>query len=229
MALKKGDFIEIDFTGTIKDSGEIFDTTNQDVAKKANLDIKNLKPFIFSVGHKMLPSSFDSDIEGKEVGNSYVLELKPEEAFGKREKTLIKMIPTKLFIEQKINPERGMQLSLDGQIIKILSNSGGRTLVDFNNPLAGKEITYDYTINRIIEDETEKINALQEFLFRKKFDFELKDNKIIFDVDEKSASFIMMFAQKFKEILGKEVEVKKDSQNKKENKKEDIVEDKIKK
>jgi hypothetical protein len=36
------------------------------------------------------------------------------------------MVPTRLFLEQRINPQRGMQLNLDGQIVKILSNSGGR-------------------------------------------------------------------------------------------------------
>ena len=112
MALKKGDFIEIDFTGKIKDSGEIFDTTKKDDAKKANLDIKNLKPFVFCVGEKMLPSGFDNDFVGKEVGKAYTLELEPKDAFGNRERNLVKMIPTKLFHEQEIKRLRKKHSSI---------------------------------------------------------------------------------------------------------------------
>lgn len=208
MTIKKNDFVEIEFTGKMTDSGKVFDTTIKADAEKANLKIKDLKPFIFSVGNKMLPSGFDADIEGKEINKQYTLDLTPEKAFGKRQKELVKMIPTKLFHEQKINPQRGLQLNLDGQIVKILSNSGGRTLVDFNNPLAGKEITYEYKILKEITDEKEKINAMQDFLFRKRFDFEIKDNKVIFKVEKTFEPFIKMFADKFKEILGKEVEPK---------------------
>ncbi len=220
MEIKKGDFIEIEFTGKIADTGEVFDTNIKADAKKAELDIKEFKPFILSVGHKMLPEGFDEDLIEKEEGKNYSVEIFPEKAFGKRDLKLIRMIPTKLFHEQKIEPQRGMRLALDGQIVKILSNSGGRTLADFNNPLAGKKITYDYKINRLVTDEKEKIDAVQEFLFRKKFDFEKKENKIIFKIEKQFEPLIKLFAPKFKEILEKEIEGKiiKKGETKKENK-----------
>jgi len=206
MSLKKGDFIEIEFTGKIKDTGVVFDTTIEEDAKKADLKIKNLKPFTLSVGHKMLPNGFDADIEGKEIGKKYTVELTPEKAFGKRDPKAVKMIPTKLFHEQKINPERGMQLALDGQLVKILSSDRGRTLVDFNNPLAGKPVTYTYKINKTVTDQKEKIDALQDFLFRKTFKFEIKDKTITFKVEKQMEPFVKMFAPKFEEILEMKVE-----------------------
>ncbi len=208
MALKKGDFIEIEFTGRIKDNNEVFDTNIEKDAKEANLDIKEFKPFVLSVGHQMLPSGFDADLIGKEAGKDYVVEIAPEDAFGKRDKAMIRMIPTKLFLEQRINPERGMQLALDGRLVKILSNSGGRTLVDFNNPLAGKDVVYSYKILKTVDKMEDKVNALQEFLFRKKFDFKIVDKKVIFEVEKGMSQYIEMFAPKFKEILGTDIEVK---------------------
>jgi FKBP-type peptidyl-prolyl cis-trans isomerase 2 len=204
--IKKGDFIEIEFTGKIADTGEVFDTNIKADAEKANLEIKNIKPFILSVGNLMLPKGFDEDLIGKETEKPYSIEVNPEKAFGKRDSGLVRMIPTKLFHEQKINPEKGMQLALDGQLVRILSNSGGRTLVDFNNPLAGKKVVYDYKINRIVTEEKEKVDSLQEFLFRKKFEFEKKDNKIVFKLEKQFDPFVKLFAPKFKEILGLEVE-----------------------
>jgi FKBP-type peptidyl-prolyl cis-trans isomerase 2 len=208
MAIKKNDFIEVEFTGNITNTDEIFDTNIKADAEKGGLDIKNTKPFVLSVGHKMLPTGFDKDLEGKEVGKSYTVDIKPEEAFGKRNPQMVRMIPTKLFHEQKIDPQRGMQLALDGQLVKVLSSDRGRTLVDFNNPLAGKNVTYKYTINKIVEDEKEKIDALQEFLFRKVFDFDKKDKTVTFKISKELEPFVKMFAPKFEEILGLKVESK---------------------
>lgn len=208
MVVRKNDFIEIEFTGKISKTNEVFDTNIEADAKAAKLDIKDIKPFILSIGHKMLPLGFENDLEGKEIGKSYTVEIKPEEAFGKRNPAMVRMIPTKLFHAQKINPQRGMQLSLDGQLVKILSSDRGRTLVDFNNPLAGKDIEYTYKINRIVKDIKEKVNALQDFLFRKRFDFDIENKKATFKVKKGQEGFIGIFAPKFKEILGIDIEAK---------------------
>ncbi len=208
MSIKKNDFIELEFTGKISGTDEIFDTNIEADAKKAKIDSKNIKPFTLSVGHKMLPKGFDDDLTGKEEGMSYIVDIKPEDAFGKRNSQMVRMIPTKLFHEQKINPERGMSLSLDGQLVKILSSDRGRTLVDFNNPLSGKKVTYEYKINKIITDQKDKINAMQEFLFRKTFEFETKDKTVTFKVEKQFEPFVKMLAPKFEEILGLKVEAK---------------------
>ncbi|MCK5321049.1 FKBP-type peptidyl-prolyl cis-trans isomerase [Candidatus Pacearchaeota archaeon] len=206
MAVKKNDFIEVEFTGGISGTNEIFDTNIKADAEKAGLDVKNMKPFVLSVGHKMLPKGFDEDLEGKEAGKSYTIDLQPEDAFGKRNPQMVRMIPTKLFHEQKIDPQRGMQLSLDGQLVRILSSDRGRTLVDFNNPLAGKKVTYKYKIGKIVTDEKEKVDALQEFLFRRKFEFDVKGEVVTFKVEKQMEPFVKMFAPKFEEILGLKVE-----------------------
>ncbi|MFH1238004.1 MAG: FKBP-type peptidyl-prolyl cis-trans isomerase [archaeon] len=208
MTLKKNDFVEIEFTGKVTDTDEIFDTNIKSDAEKAGLNVKDLKPFILSIGNKMLPKGFDEDIEGKETGKSYTVDLKPEDAFGKRDPQMVRMVPTKFFHEQKIDPQRGMQLSLDGQLVRILSSDRGRTLVDFNNPLSGKKITYEYKINKIITEEKEKIDALQEFLFRKKFEFDKNEKTIIFKIEKQFEPFVKIFAPKFEEILGLKIESK---------------------
>ncbi len=207
MTINKNDFIEIEFTGKISNTDEIFDTNIKADAEKAELDIKNIKPFVLSAGHKMLPDGFDEDIVGKELEKNYTVDIKPEKAFGKRNPQMVRMIPTKHFHEQKINPERGMQLSLDGQLVKILSSDKGRTLVDFNNPLAGKEVTYTYKINKVVTNQKEKIDALQDFLFRRIFDFDINEKTVTFKVEKQFEPFVKMFAPKFKEILDLEIDL----------------------
>jgi len=215
MTIKKDDFIEIEFTGKIKSTNEVFDTNILSEAKKAGFKTEGIKPLILSVGHKMLPEGFDQDLLEKEENKKYEIELKPEKAFGKRNPQLVRMIPTKHFHEQKIAPERGMQLNLDGQIVKVLSSDKGRTLVDFNNPLAGKVITYTYKINKKITDQKEKIIALQDFLFHQIFDYEIKEKTIILKIPKEAEQFIKMLAPKFKEILGLKIETELIKENKK--------------
>ena len=207
MAIAKNDFIEVEFTGEITGTDEVFDTNVESEAKKAGIDSKNIKPFVLSVGHKMLPNGFDDDLAGKDAEKSYTLELKAVDAFGKRNPQMIRMVPTKMFHEQKINPIKGMQISLDGQLTKILSSDKGRTLVDFNNPLAGKDVTYNYKITRIVTDDKEKVNALQDFLFRRRFEFNLNDKAVTFKVEKQFEPFVKMFAPKFEEILSQKIEV----------------------
>lgn len=201
VAVQRNDFVEIEFVGKIKDSSEIFDTNIKSVIEKAKLNV-NAKPYIVSVGHGMVIAGLDKDLEGKEVEKEYSIELGPQEAFGKRDPAMVKMIPLKLFVGQKIMPQKGMQLSLDGMVVKVISVSGGRVLVDFNNPLSGKTVVYNYTIKRKLDDIQEKINAMQEFFFRRKFDFEIKNNEIVFGVEKGLEKFVEMMSKPFEEILG---------------------------
>lgn len=220
VSVQKDDFIELEFTGIVKDTNEIFDTTNREEAKKIGMQNPDkVKSAMLSIGHGMTVTGLDSDLPGKEVGKEYSVELKPENAFGKRNPSMIKMIPLKLFLEQRIMPEKGMQLSLDGMVVKIVSVSGGRVLVDFNNPLSGKTVVYKYKITKKIEDQNEKITALQDFFFRKNFDFEVKDKDLIIKVDKNMQKFVEMMAKPFEEILG--LKVKVEIYEKKEEKKED--------
>jgi FKBP-type peptidyl-prolyl cis-trans isomerase SlyD len=228
--VKKGDFIEVEFTGKVKDGGIVFDTNVESVAKDSGIDKKGLKPFVLAVGQRMLPEGFDEDLIGKELGKDYVVEIEPEKAFGKRNSEMVRMIPTKHFIEQQINPVRGMQLNLDGQLVRILSSDRGRTLVDFNHPLAGKRVVYDYKILREVSDEKEKIDAVQDFFFRRIFDYEVKDKKVVFKVEKNFEPFIKMISPKFEEILGLKVDVEvveKKKEDKKKVEESEKVEEKI--
>ncbi len=219
--VQKNDFVEIEFTGLA--NNEIFDTTSKEEAKKMGLDA-NVKPIKISIGNEMILKSFDEYLAGKELNKKYSLVLSPEKAFGKRQPSMIKTMPIKVFLEKNMHPVPGMTIQLDQYVAKILSVSGGRVIIDFNNPLAGKEITYNFEIKNRINDEKEKINSLQEFFFRDKFDFEINDKKIIFKnkkpdekdpLGEKKLSFLIeVFKQKFNDILGLDIEIAEDKKEK---------------
>lgn len=218
--VQKNDFVEIEFTGKIKENGEVFDTNSKAEIEKKKLNFES-KPYVICIGKGMSIKGLDKDVEGKEVGKEYSAEFKPDDAFGKRNPSMIRMIPLKFFIEQKIMPQKGMQLNLDGALVKVISVSGGRVLVDFNNPLAGKVVSYDYKIVKKIEDEKGKVNALQDFFFRKRFDFTVKDKEVTFKVEENLKKFIEMMVKPFEDILGMKIKVEAVATKKEEVKQEE--------
>jgi FKBP-type peptidyl-prolyl cis-trans isomerase 2 len=219
MTIKKNDFIEIEFTGKIKE-GEVFDSNIKEEIEKANLNVKD-EPFIFCIGRGMFLKGVEDFLIGKEIKKQYKLELSPENAFGMRNPKLIQRIPSKVFAEHKLNPVQGEVLNFDGKIGKILSVSGGRVMVDFNNPLAGKHLEYKLKILRKIDNLNEKINSLNKFFFRKKIDFEVNDKKIILKSEKKMIDYIRVFKEKYKEIIGMDLEVEETSEKKEHGSKKD--------
>ncbi len=206
MNIQKKDFIEIEFVGRVKD-GEVFDSNIPEEVKKLSKNI-DAKPFRYSVGEGMFLKGIDDFLIGKEIGKEYQIELSPENAFGKRNPNLIYLIPAKAFREQNLNPIPGAVFNFDGRVAKVLSVSGGRVRVDFNNPLAGREVVYTVRVLRKIYDIKEKVDSLNEFFFKKKINFKIDGKKIILMPEEGIKKFVELFKDKLREILGQEIEIK---------------------
>jgi len=209
MALQKKDFIEIEFTGRVKD-GDIFDSNIRENLKKLHQGHSHeieAKPAIICLGKGMFLKAIDDFLIGKEIGN-YEIELSPEKAFGARLPQLVQKVPMKIFSSQKLNPYPGEVFNFDGRLAKVLSVSGGRVMVDFNHPLAGKNVIYEIRVLRKVEDLNEKIKAVIDFLFRREFKFSFQEKKVIMEVEKSLSKFAEAFSGRFKDILGMELEIK---------------------
>ena len=162
MAIKNGDFVRLEFTGKIKETGDIFDTTNEEIAIEADifLEKKNYCPLPIVVGGNHLLKALDKAVIGMEEGESKKIDVTPEEGYGERDPKKILLIPMKEFKKQGMKPYVGMEISSDGHRGRVLTINGGRVRVDFNPDLAGKYLEYDVVISEIIEDDIEKIKSM---------------------------------------------------------------------
>lgn len=138
----------------------------------------------------------------------------PKDAFQERKKELVKLMPIKLFIEKKINPRPGMTLAINDMLVKIISVSGGRVLVDFNNPLAGKIIIYNFEIKRKIDNIDEKINSIMDFFIKQRLGFKIENNQVVIETQDLYKQLIEMLNQQFKEVLGMEIIFKEKKEEK---------------
>ncbi|MEM4703155.1 MAG: peptidylprolyl isomerase [Candidatus Pacearchaeota archaeon] len=172
MKTKKNDLVEVDYTARIKD-GPIFDTTSEEEAKKAGLVDENFKrefrPVKILIGKGEVIKGFDKALENKEIGREYEQEISSKDAFGPRDARLIRTVPLHAFEKQ---PVRGMFVNVNNFVAKVISVTGGRVLVDLNNPLAGKDLVYKFKILRVVEDDKEKISFLA-----KKFGLKVEINE----------------------------------------------------
>ncbi len=173
----------------------------------------------------MFLKALDKFLVGKEIGKEYEKELSPEDAFGKRNSEFIQRMPARIFKEKEVNPFPGATFNFDGKIGKVLAVSGGRIIVDFNHPLAGKDVVYKIKILRKIDDRNEKVKALNEFFFKRNLRFEIKKKKIIFKVEKTFVKLVELFKDKFKEVLGLDIEVEEvKKEDKKQEKKKELKE-----
>jgi len=163
MVITRGSCVALRFTG--KSEGKVFDTNVPEELMKLKPGASAEEALVI-VGEHMLVPGLDNALIGKEIGTLYTLTLAPSEAFGMRQPTLVKMVPLKLFTAKQLIPRAGMTLALDDTLVRVVSVSGGRVTVDFNNPLAGKEVSYTYTITRLVTDQKERARVALQAVFK---------------------------------------------------------------
>ncbi len=184
--IKKGDFIELDYVGRLKDDKVIFDTTMQEMAKTSpnyNPDYK-YGPIIVCIGETHLIQGLEDSLIGKEPGK-YTFEIKAENGFGKKDAKLLKLLPLKLFTKEKIQPFVGLDVNIDDQVGIVRSVSGGRVIVDFNHPLASKDLVYDVDVKRFVTDPIEQVKSLLELIHLPFENIDIMDGKALVYVKAK--------------------------------------------
>lgn len=162
MSLQKGNFIFIDYVAKVKETGEIFDTTLEETAKKERLfkegDI--YEPKLVVIGEGWVIKALDESLITMEVGKATVVEIPPEKAFGPRDPEKIKRVPLKQLLAKDITPSLGMRVEYGNKTATVRAIGAGRVLLDFNPPLAGKTLVYETTVKNRLETNEEKIAAL---------------------------------------------------------------------
>jgi peptidylprolyl isomerase len=188
MALQKGDFIIIDYTAKVKETGEVFDTTSEETAKKEHLykegEIYESKLVV--VGEGWVLKTLDESLTTMEVDKTASVEIPPEKAFGIRDSEKVKRVPLKHLTAKGITPNLGMRVEYGGKMATVRAIGAGRVLLDFNPPLAGKTLVYEVKVDKKLETQEEKIAAL---IHRRIPGVE--EAKFKFTIDEKTLSVEM--------------------------------------
>ncbi len=192
MTLQKGDFVVLEYVAKVKETGEVFDTTNEETAKKEHLhkegDVYESKLVI--VGEGWVIKALDESLTTLEIGKPQVVEITPDKAFGPRDAEKVKRVPLKQLLAKDITPSLGMRLEYGGKMATVRAMGAGRVLLDFNPPLAGKTLIYEITASKRLETPEQKIGGL---IHRRiaaveaaKFEFSIGEKNIKIEMPEEA-------------------------------------------
>jgi len=187
--IKNGDFVLLNYTCKVKESGEVVDTTIASTAKEAKLpEDKNYEPLFIVVGEGWVPKGLDESLVGMEPGQKFTIEVPPEKAYGPRDPAKIRLTPLKRLLEKGLEPVPGGHIDIDGKHALVRSVGAGRVQLDYNHPLAGKTLVYEGNIEKLIEDKDERARAIIHRRIpavpTEKFNARLTEKKLELEVPE---------------------------------------------
>ena len=122
------------------------------------------RPLDYIHGTHMLLPKFESEVEGKEPGESFAFTLTPEEGYGTFDESRLVDLPKEAFTVDGVVRD---DLLVIGQIIPMISDSGhvvqgtvykvgeNSVTMDFNHPMAGKTLNFTGKVMEV-RDATEK-------------------------------------------------------------------------
>ncbi|MFC7096133.1 FKBP-type peptidyl-prolyl cis-trans isomerase [Halobaculum marinum] len=163
--IQNGDFVRLDYTvrtATEDDDeeGRVVDTTRVEVAEEAGIDDDeyDFSPRTIVVGEGHVFGAVDEDLLGKEVGDENTVTVPAAEAFGEFDPDDVRTVSAEKIPEDDRYP--GAQVTIDGEQGYVETVIGGRSRVDFNHPLAGDDLEYEYEIVGLVDDDEEKAAGL---------------------------------------------------------------------
>ncbi len=137
MAINKGDTVTAHYTGKF-DDGTVFDSS------------EGREPLSFVVGSGKVIKGFDDAVIGMSVGESKTFTVLAKDAYGERDPTYVQKIErSRLPADQE--PKVGMLLGVripEGpeMQVEIIAVDDKEVTLDFNHPLAGKNLTFTITL-----------------------------------------------------------------------------------
>ena len=139
--VKNGDKVRVHFTGHLVD-GTVFGSTLDE------------EPFEFTIGDKNMLSGFENAVVGMHKGETKTIYLSPGEAYGPHKKELVHIMERSSF-PQEIKIEVGKRLRVRTQegeykIVTIKEFTEDHVVIDENDPLAGKTLTFKIELVEIL-------------------------------------------------------------------------------
>jgi FKBP-type peptidyl-prolyl cis-trans isomerase SlyD len=182
-----GDFVRLAYTMRTVDSGRLVDTTDEEVGEEEGIDTdeRDFGPRTFVLGGGQLFAAVEDDLVGKAVGEGGTVTIPAEEAFGEYDPEEVRTISADRLPEDDRQP--GAQVTVDGEQGFVETVIGGRARVDFNHPLAGDDIEYDYEIVGVVEDRLERAEELLATYLDMRLDVSIgveEDEETVYDEDE---------------------------------------------
>lgn len=135
--VQTSDTVSVHYTGKFTD-GQVFDSS------------ENKEPLTFKVGEGMMIPGFEKAVMGMKVDETKTVTISHMEAYGESRPELIQSVERSMLPEE-IKPVVGMELMASGdegyqQVVVITEVTDTEIKVDYNHPLAGRDLVFDIKV-----------------------------------------------------------------------------------
>ena len=118
------------------------------------------QPLHFIFGRGMLIKGLENALEGKVVGDKFVTDVAPADAYGERHDGLIQTVPRHLFGDNEVAV--GVQFrastSAGEQSVMIIDVNDNEVTVDGNHPLAGVALNFDVEVVEVRDADPSELD-----------------------------------------------------------------------
>ena len=147
--VSKNRVVQMSYKGTFAD-GTVFSQSEEG------------KPLEFMVGAGLLLPALEKQMMGMTVGEKRTITLKAADAYGEPDPTAVQTVPRARFpkdLDLKVGGRYQMTLPNGTLSFTVTAITGPLVTVDFNNPLAGKDLTFEVTVLKIRPATKEELAA----------------------------------------------------------------------
>ena len=156
MTIERGSLVLLEYISKLAD-GTVVEGTHRDGDPSPDVTT-GIR--LVSVGDPSYPviKGLDQALINAEVNTPQTMTVQPADAYGERRRDKIKMLPIRKL--ESDNTRVGDEVTVGGEKGVVLSMGSGRVRIDFNHKHAGKSLTFDFTVLKHLESDTDKILAL---------------------------------------------------------------------
>lgn len=119
------------------------------------------EPFTFIQGIGSIIPGLEAALEGKSSGETFTVQITPEEGYGLRHESLVEVVSKDLFEEVEelqVGMQFEAQTNAGKQLLTITRIEGNEVTIDGNHPLAGETLNFDVKIHDVRDATSEELS-----------------------------------------------------------------------
>ncbi len=120
---------------------------------------KNGEPMVYLQGSHFLIQGLEDELEGKQAGDKFVIDIPPNLAYGERHEELVQAVDKSMFEGMEVNPGMTFRATTDDgeQSVMILEVNDEDVIIDGNHPLSGLTLNFDVEVLEVRAATDEEI------------------------------------------------------------------------
>lgn len=146
--VRKGQFVQVHYTGRLED-GTVFDSS------------EGREPLEFQAGTGQVIPGLDNAVLGMALNDEKTVHIPADEAYGPLRDDLKRDFPASMLGGEQVTPGQNLWFNTPRGPIqgKVLEVGPDTFTVDFNHPLAGKDLEFDIKVVGISDQPTQRMGC----------------------------------------------------------------------